>query len=132
VERVLNPDQAGPKAVPAIPPLRDDSLITATRKLNEALQELARAVGEDGSSNIAEQDRTNLAKFLTISRARMDNLVARLRSLAVTFFALLRSRGADLLIAFPLALGAFFFGFVLVTLVRRIVLGVAYLWRMRR
>ncbi|HEY8730389.1 MAG TPA: ParB/RepB/Spo0J family partition protein [Candidatus Limnocylindria bacterium] len=80
VERVLNPDQAGPKAVPAIPPLRDDSLITATRKLNEALQELARAVGEDGSSNIAEQDRTNLAKFLTISRARMDNLVARLRS----------------------------------------------------
>lgn len=52
--------------------------------------------------------------------------------LAVTFFALLRSRGADLLIAFPLALGAFFFGFVLVTLVRRIVLGVAYLWRMRR
>jgi hypothetical protein len=52
-------------------------------------------------------------------------------ALAVTFFAVLRSRGADPLIAFPLALGAFFFGFVLVTLVRRIVLGVAYLWRMR-
>jgi ParB family chromosome partitioning protein len=80
VERVLNPGQAGPKAAPAIPPLRDDSLITATRKLNDALQELARAVGDDGSSNIADQDRTNLAKFLTISRARMDNLVARLRS----------------------------------------------------
>ncbi|HAF08618.1 MAG TPA: stage 0 sporulation protein J [Chloroflexi bacterium] len=80
VERVLNPEQAGPRSAPAIPPLRDDSLITATRKLNEALQELARAVGEDGSSNIADQDRTNLAKFLTISRARMDNLVARLRS----------------------------------------------------
>jgi ParB family chromosome partitioning protein len=80
VERVLNPDQAGTRAAPAIPPLRDDSLITATRKLNEALQELARAVGDDGSSNIAEQDRTNLAKFLTISRARMDNLVARLRT----------------------------------------------------
>ena len=69
VERALNPDQTGPKAAPAIPPLRDDSLITA-----------ARAVGDDGSSNIPEQDRTNLAKFLTISRARMDNLVARLRS----------------------------------------------------
>ena len=80
VEHVLNPGQAGPKAAPAIPPLRDDSLITATRKLNDALQELARAVGDDGSSNIADQDRTNLAKFLTISRARMDNLVARLRS----------------------------------------------------
>jgi ParB family chromosome partitioning protein len=80
VERALNPDQTGPRAAPAIPPLRDDSLITATRKLNDALQELARAVGDDGSSNIPEADRTNLAKFLTISRARMDNLVARLRS----------------------------------------------------
>ena len=49
-------------------------------RIKAALQELARAVGEDGSSNIPEQDRTNLAKFLTISRARMDNLVARLRT----------------------------------------------------
>ena len=80
VERTLNPSEAGTRAAPAIPALRDDSLITATRKLNEALQELARAVGDDGSSNIPEQDRTNLAKFLTISRARMDNLVARLRT----------------------------------------------------
>jgi len=80
VERALNPDQSGVRAAPVIPALRDDSLITATRKLNEALQELARAVGDDGSSNIPEQDRTNLAKFLTISRARMDNLVARLRT----------------------------------------------------
>jgi ParB family chromosome partitioning protein len=80
VERALNPDHVGTRAAPAIPALRDDSLITATRKLNDALQELARAVGDDGSSNIPEQDRINLAKFLTISRARMDNLVARLRS----------------------------------------------------
>ena len=29
---------------------------------------------------IPESDRQNLAKFLTISRARLDNLVARLRS----------------------------------------------------
>jgi len=80
VERVLNPGEASPRSATALPPLRDDSLIKATRKLNEALQELARAVGDDGSENIAEGDRTNLAKFLTISRARMDNLVARLRS----------------------------------------------------
>ena len=80
VERTLNPEQAGAKAAPALPPLRDDSLISATRKLNEALQELARAVGDSDSTNIADADRTNLAKFLTISRARMDNIVARLRS----------------------------------------------------
>ncbi|HVR88660.1 MAG TPA: ParB/RepB/Spo0J family partition protein [Candidatus Limnocylindria bacterium] len=79
VERAIHPEEAGPKAMPAIPPLRDDTLITATRKLNEALAELARAVGDEGSGNIPDGDRQNLAKFLTISRARMDNIVARLR-----------------------------------------------------
>ena len=80
VERILHPGEKAPKAEPAIPPLRDDALITATRKLNDALSELARAIGEDGQGRIAEGDRQNLAKFLTISRARLDNLVARLRS----------------------------------------------------
>ena len=80
VERILNPQARSSKAEPAIPPLRDDALITATRKLNEALAELSRAVGEDGKLTIPESDRQNLAKFLTISRARLDNLVARLRS----------------------------------------------------
>ncbi|MDQ2913844.1 MAG: ParB/RepB/Spo0J family partition protein [Chloroflexota bacterium] len=80
VERILHPGEKVHKAEPAIPPLRDDALITATRKLNEALSELARAIGEDGQGRIAEADRQNLAKFLTISRARLDNLVARLRT----------------------------------------------------
>ena len=80
VERILHPGVKTPKTEPVIPPLRDDALITATRKLNEALSELARAIGEDGQGRIAEGDRQNLAKFLTISRARLDNLVARLRS----------------------------------------------------
>jgi ParB family chromosome partitioning protein len=80
VERTLHPAEVEAKAPTAVPALRDDSLITATRKLNEALQELARAMGDDESSNIPEADRTNLAKFLTISRARLDNLVARLRT----------------------------------------------------
>jgi ParB family chromosome partitioning protein len=80
VERILNPGQKREKLEPAIPALRDDALITATRKLNESLAELSRAVGEDGSHSIAEGDRQNLAKFLTISRARLDNLVARLKS----------------------------------------------------
>jgi len=80
VERSLHPELVEPRGAPAIPALRDDALITATRKLNEALAELARAVGDEDGSNIVEADRTNLAKFLTISRARMDNIVARLRS----------------------------------------------------
>ncbi|MBI3522055.1 MAG: ParB/RepB/Spo0J family partition protein [Chloroflexi bacterium] len=82
VARVLDPKAQEPKAVPALPQLRDDALITATRKLNEALAELARAVGDEGSRTVPDGDRQNLAKFLTISRARMDNLVARLRSKA--------------------------------------------------
>ncbi len=80
VERILNPQEPAAKAEPAIPPLRDDTLIQATRKLNEALNDLGRALGEDGKLTIPEGDRQNLAKFLTISRARLDNLIARLRS----------------------------------------------------
>jgi ParB family chromosome partitioning protein len=80
VERILNPEEPAEKAEPAIPPLRDDALITATRKLNESLADLGRAIGENGSPTIPESDRQNLAKFLTISRARLDNLVARLKT----------------------------------------------------
>src|SRR5438477_4222273 len=80
VERILHPGERPARPDPAIPPLRDDALITATRKLNEAHADLARAVGDDGPGTIPEGDRQNLAKFLTISRARLDNLVARLRS----------------------------------------------------
>jgi ParB family chromosome partitioning protein len=80
VERILNPHARSARAEPAIPALRDDALITATRMLNESLNDLARAVGDDGKLTIPESDRQNLAKFLTISRARLDNLVARLRS----------------------------------------------------
>ena len=80
VERILHPGEKAQRVAPEIPPLRDDALITATRKLNESLSELARAIGEDGHGSIAEADRQNLAIFLTISRARLDNLVARLRT----------------------------------------------------
>ena len=81
VERILNPQAKPEKPEPAIPPLRDDALITATRKLNESLADLSRAIGDgDGAPSIPEGDRQNLAKFLTISRARLDNLVARLKS----------------------------------------------------
>lgn len=80
VERILHPAERGPRPEPPVPPLRDDALVVATRKLNEALGELARAIGDDESPNVAETDRQNLAKFLTISRARLDNVVARLRA----------------------------------------------------
>ena len=80
VERILNPVARPEKPEPQVPALRDDALITATRKLNESLADLSHAIGEEGSTGIPEGDRQNLAKFLTISRARLDNLVARLKT----------------------------------------------------
>jgi ParB family chromosome partitioning protein len=81
VERILDPSARPPreeKDEDETPALRDDAMIQATRKLNEALMELAGAV--DAAADVPDGDRQNLAKFLTISRARLDNLVARIRS----------------------------------------------------
>ena len=80
VERILNPGAQPPKEEREddTPVLRDDATILATRKLNEALMELSGAV--DAAAEVPDGDRQNLAKFLTISRARLDNLVARIRS----------------------------------------------------
>jgi ParB family chromosome partitioning protein len=82
VERILDPSaqpaREGKEQEDGTPRLRDDAMILATRKLNEALMELAGAV--DAAADVADGDRQNLAKFLTISRARLDNLVARIRS----------------------------------------------------
>jgi ParB family chromosome partitioning protein len=80
IDRLLGVAQPKkPAPAPAVPPLRDDSLIAATRKLNEALVDLGRVVGGESQVAIGETDRENLAKFLTISRTRLDNLVTRLR-----------------------------------------------------
>jgi len=57
--------------------LWDDVFITVTRMLNESLSDFSRVVGDDGKMTIFESDCQNLAKFLTISRACLDNLVAR-------------------------------------------------------
>lgn len=81
VQRIIDPNavpQREPEEKEGPPPLRDDALIVATRQLNEALAHLGRALAEGES--VGEGDRQNLAKFLTISRARLDNIVARLRS----------------------------------------------------
>ena len=81
VEKILNPNAPVEREEKEddAPALRDDALIAATRRLNEALVDLAEAVG---AAEVPDGDRQNLAKFLTISRARLDNLVARIRSAA--------------------------------------------------
>jgi ParB family chromosome partitioning protein len=83
VERILHPEAQAPREEreDEPPALGDDAMITATRKLNEALMELAEAVGM--ADVVPDGDRQNLTKFLTISRNRLDNLVARIRSSSV-------------------------------------------------
>ncbi len=74
------PAKRAGQARAALPPLKDDALIQATRRLNQALAELSRALGNDGQPlSIPETDRENLAKYLVIKRTSLDNLVARLR-----------------------------------------------------
>ena len=52
--------------------------------------------------------------------------------LAIASFYAVQSRGADTLFALWLAAMAFFFGFIVISLVRRVVLGVAHLWARRK
>lgn len=62
-------------------PLTEDSLVAAKGRLGEALDELAfvfrsQAVLDD----IAEIDRVNLAKYLTIAKLRLENVIAVVRA----------------------------------------------------
>lgn len=87
VQRILDPSgqpegEGEKEEKDGTPALGDDAMIVASRKLNEALVELAMAV-DAAAADVGDGDRQNLTKFLTISRARLDNLVARIRSSAV-------------------------------------------------
>jgi ParB family chromosome partitioning protein len=60
--------------------LRDDSLVTAKQSLSEALAELAAVVGSpEALSQIGAVDRANLAKYLTIAKLRLENVIAAIR-----------------------------------------------------
>ena len=62
-------------------PLTDDSLVNAKASLAEALDELVAVLrSPDAVSSIQEVDRTNLAKYLTISKLRLENAIALVRS----------------------------------------------------
>ncbi|MEP7158696.1 MAG: hypothetical protein ABI797_04665, partial [Chloroflexota bacterium] len=59
----------------------DDALITAKANLADALDLLADLLGApDVLSQIAEVDRANLAKYLTIAKLRLENAITVVRS----------------------------------------------------
>ena len=67
------------RARPAMPTadLRDDSLVNASRQLAEAIEELVGVLrAPDAVGSIADVDRANLAKYLTIAKLRLENAIA--------------------------------------------------------
>jgi ParB family chromosome partitioning protein len=64
-----------------IEPLRDDSLIVAKAQLNDAVEELLDVIrNPDVLNSIGSVDRTNLAKYLTIAKLRLENAIAVVRT----------------------------------------------------
>jgi ParB family chromosome partitioning protein len=89
-------DEAGPepdsRAEPALDPralvdagdsdVGEDSLLAAKAHLGDALDELSAVLRtQGGMAGIAESDRQNLAKYLTIAKIRLENAIAQVRSL---------------------------------------------------
>ncbi|HET8785249.1 MAG TPA: ParB/RepB/Spo0J family partition protein [Candidatus Limnocylindrales bacterium] len=90
------PDIDEPEVVPAAPmseaaeddmavlprrPLSEDSLVNAKASLADALDELVNVLrAPDAVRSIPDVDRDNLAKYLTISKLRLENAIALVRS----------------------------------------------------
>ena len=63
------------------PPLTEDSLVAAKKRLNEALAELMTVLrSAETPGQLSEIDRANLAKYLTIAKLRLENAIAQLRA----------------------------------------------------
>lgn len=61
--------------------LGDDALINAKADLSEALEQLAEVLGSaEVLGQISETDRSNLAKYLTIAKLRLENAIIVVRS----------------------------------------------------
>ena len=62
-------------------PVADDSLVVAKQQLNDAVEELLGVIrNPDVLAAIGSTDRTNLAKYLTIAKLRLENAIAVVRT----------------------------------------------------
>ncbi len=60
-------------------PLREDALVVAKDHLNQALAELIRVLRSSDAAAIDDVDRGNLAKYLTIAKLRLENVITTVR-----------------------------------------------------
>jgi ParB family transcriptional regulator, chromosome partitioning protein len=62
-------------------PIGDDSLVHARHQLNEAVEDLVAVLrSPDVVRSIPDVDRSNLAKYLTIAKLKLENAIAVVRS----------------------------------------------------
>jgi ParB family transcriptional regulator, chromosome partitioning protein len=62
-------------------PVREDSLFSAKQSLSDALDELAAVLrSREALTQIGDTDRANLAKYLTIAKLRLENVITVVRS----------------------------------------------------
>jgi ParB-like chromosome segregation protein Spo0J len=62
-------------------PLRDDALVSAKQQLSDAVEAVLDVLRvPDVVSSIGSVDRSNLAKYLTIAKLRLENAIAMVRS----------------------------------------------------
>jgi ParB family chromosome partitioning protein len=62
-------------------PLSDDSLVHARHQLNDAVEDLVSVLrSPDVVRSIPDVDRTNLAKYLTIAKLKLENAIAVVRA----------------------------------------------------
>ena len=75
------PDEDGWAANRTASPISDDSLVTAKAQLNEAVEDLLDVIrNPEVLGAIGPVDRTNLAKYLTIAKLRLENAIAVVRT----------------------------------------------------
>ena len=68
-------------ATHAAEPIRDDSLVMAKAQLNDAVEDLLDVIrNPEVLAAIGAVDRSNLAKYLTIAKLRLENAIAMVRS----------------------------------------------------
>jgi len=60
-------------------PISEDSLITVRAQLNQAMTELIVILQSDVMRTLDDTDRQNLAKYLTISKVRLENAITLVR-----------------------------------------------------
>ena len=78
---VTDDEEAWAEPTAARGPIGDDSLVHARHQLNEAVEDLVAVLrSPDVVRSIPDVDRSNLAKYLTIAKLKLENAIAVVRS----------------------------------------------------